>query len=96
VTFEVTAGGIAPLSYQWYFNGTNLPGGATNDSLTLENVQTNDAGGYSVVITNVAGSVISSNATLTVMSWTVDSDGDGISDAQEIVDGTDPFNPDSA
>jgi sugar lactone lactonase YvrE len=95
VTFAVTAGGIAPLSYQWCLNGTNVLGGATNASLTLEDVQTTDAGGYSVVITNAAGSATSSNATLTVMSWTVDSDYDGVSDAQEIVDGTDPFNPDS-
>jgi hypothetical protein len=97
VTFGVTvsASSTPPLSYQWYFNNTNLIAGATNTSLTLMNVQPTDAGNYSVIVTNVAGSVTSSNAIFTVMSWTVDSDYDGVSDAQEIVDGTDPFNPDS-
>jgi hypothetical protein len=42
--------------------------GATNVSLTLTNVQTTNAGNYSVVVTNVAGSVTSSNALLTVFS----------------------------
>ena len=65
-TFTVTAGGIAPLSYQWWFNTTNILTGATNVSLTLTNVQTTNAGNYSVVVTNVAGSVTSSNAVLTV------------------------------
>jgi hypothetical protein len=94
-TFSVTAAGTTPLNYQWYSNGTNQLIGATNASLTVSNVQTNNAGNYSVTVVNPAGSVVSSNATLTVLSWTVDSDYDGRSDAQEILDGTDPFNPNS-
>ncbi len=92
--FSVGAAGT-PLNYQWYLNGTNNLIGATNSSLLLTNVQPASGSNYSVVITNLAGSVTSSNATLTVMSWTVDSDYDGRSDAQEILDGTDPFNPNS-
>jgi hypothetical protein len=65
-TFNVTATGSAPLNYQWWFNGTNLLAGATNSSLTLTNVQMDDAGNYSMVVTNTAGSVTSSNAVLTV------------------------------
>ena len=65
-TFNVTATGTTPLRCQWYFNGTNMLGGATNTSLTLTNVQTSNAGNYSVVVTNVAGSAASSNAVLTV------------------------------
>jgi hypothetical protein len=65
-TFTVTASGTAPLGYQWLFNGTDLAG-ATNPSLTLTGVTTNQAGGYSVIITNSAGSVLSSNASLTVL-----------------------------
>ena len=42
--------------------------GQTNASLTLTSVQTNSAGSYSVVVTNVAGSVVSSNALLTVVA----------------------------
>jgi len=65
-TFTVTAAGTAPLSYQWYFNGTTVLGTATNATLTLNSVQTNNAGTYYVVVTNAADSVTSSNAVLTV------------------------------
>jgi hypothetical protein len=65
VTFSVVAGGTGPLSYQWRSNGVNLVS-ATSSSLTLSNVQTNFNAGYSVVITNVVGSVTSLVATLTV------------------------------
>ena len=65
-TFGVTAAGTAPLSYQWYFNGTNLVSGATQAFLILTNVQSASAGNYSVVVSNIAGSVSSSNAVLTV------------------------------
>jgi uncharacterized repeat protein (TIGR01451 family) len=65
VTFAVGATGVSPLSYQWQFNGSNLAG-ATNATLTLSNVQTNQAGFYAVVVTNALGSTISSNAVLVV------------------------------
>jgi subtilase family serine protease len=65
VNFSVTASGTLPLSYQWNFNGTNISG-ATNTNLTLTNVQLNQAGNYTVIITNTWGSVTSSVATLTV------------------------------
>ena len=45
--FTVTATGTAPLSFQWQFNGTNVPG-ATISSLTLTNVQVANAGPYAV------------------------------------------------
>jgi endonuclease/exonuclease/phosphatase family metal-dependent hydrolase len=66
-TFTVTAFGTAPLSFQWSFNGAPLDG-ATASSYTRTNVQPGDAGDYFVVVTNVAGSATSSNATLTVSS----------------------------
>ena len=66
VTFTVTNSGIAPFSYQWRFNGGNL-NGATNSTLTLNNVQTNQGGLYSVRVDNSAGFAISTNATLTVL-----------------------------
>jgi hypothetical protein len=65
VIFSVSAAGLAPLSYQWHFNGANI-GGATNATLTVDIVQTNNAGDYSVVITNLSGSITSSIAMLTV------------------------------
>jgi uncharacterized repeat protein (TIGR01451 family) len=64
-SFQVSASGTSPLNYQWWFNGTNAVGANTN-SLSLTNTQTSQAGGYSVVITNSAGSVTSAVATLTV------------------------------
>ena len=66
-TFFVNAGGGPTPSYQWLFNGKNLSG-ATNISFTLTNVQLANAGNYSVVISNMLGSVVSSNALLTVQS----------------------------
>jgi len=63
--FSVSAIGYPSLSFQWRFNGTNLAG-ATNTSLTLSNVRTNQAGNYAVLVANVFGSVLSSNAVLTV------------------------------
>src|ERR1051325_4050508 len=65
VTFSVTASGTAPLSYQWMLDGSNIFAANTN-TYTRTNVQTNDAGGYSVLVGNVAGSVTSAVATLTV------------------------------
>ncbi len=63
--FAVTAAGSSALAYQWMFNGTNLTG-ATNATLTLTNVQPNQAGSYSVLVANPVGSVVSSNALLTL------------------------------
>jgi hypothetical protein len=76
VTMVVVASGTAPLSYQWQMNGTNLVnsgqggqiGGATAHQLTIKNVQTNNSGSYSVIVTNFGGSVTSSVAILTVAS----------------------------
>jgi len=65
-TFNVTATGTWPLSYQWSFNGTNL-NNATNATLTLTNVQLSQAGNYAVTMTNLYGSTVSSNAILTVI-----------------------------
>ncbi len=65
VTFSVTAAGVAPLTYQWYFNSAPVTN-ATNMSLTLTNVQPPDRGVYTVVISNSSGSVESAPATLMV------------------------------
>src|SRR5262249_40207809 len=65
ITFNVAAGGSPTLRYQWQFNGTNIAGATTN-SITLTNVLLSQAGNYSVIVTNSAGSASSSNALLTV------------------------------
>ena len=65
----VTFGGTLPLSYQWQFNGTNISN-ATNTSYALTGVTANNAGNYTVIVTNLGGSVTSSVAILTVVSIT--------------------------
>ncbi len=57
--------GALPLSFQWQFNGTNLVD-TTNATLTLTNVNVSNAGFYALLVTNSLGSVLSSNALLTV------------------------------
>jgi uncharacterized membrane protein len=63
--FSVVATGTPAPAYQWRFNGTNISG-ATASSYVLAHVEPENAGSYSVVVTNVAGSVTSSNAMLAV------------------------------
>src|ERR1043166_2471221 len=65
-TFAVNASSGAQLFYQWRSNGVAIAG-ATNSSFSLANIQTNFAANYSVVVSNINGSVTSSNATLTVL-----------------------------
>src|SRR5207237_1891635 len=57
--------GTAPLSYQWQFNGLPLAG-ASSTNLSIGNVQPTNAGNYSLVATNLAGSITSAVAVLTV------------------------------
>jgi len=64
--FSVTANGTSPLGYQWYFNTNALLAGATSNSWTVVNAQIANEGVYSVIITNAAGAVTSSVATLTI------------------------------
>jgi hypothetical protein len=69
VTFKVAAIGTKPFAYQWGFAGaivTNLDG-ATNDTLTITNVQPADEGVYWVTISNSIDGTMSSIATLTVL-----------------------------
>ncbi len=65
ISFSVTASGSAPLAFQWRFFGANISGATTNP-FSISNIQPTNAGNYTVVITNLFGSVTSSIATLTV------------------------------
>ena len=51
VTFTVAATGTAPLSYQWYDNGSAIPG-ATSSSYSIPNTQAANAGTYTVTVSN--------------------------------------------
>ena len=66
-TFGVTASGMPPLNYQWRFYGTNLVG-ATATNFTRVNVQPPDTGIYSVVVTNLSGSITSAPALLSIVN----------------------------
>ncbi len=67
-TFSVEATGTDALHYQWQFNTLERTD-QTNAMLILTNVQTGNAGSYTVVITNVDGAVTSAVATLTVLLY---------------------------
>ncbi|MDB6059225.1 MAG: Immunoglobulin I-set domain protein, partial [Verrucomicrobiales bacterium] len=69
--FTVGATGSAPLSYQWHFNGADIPG-ATTTSYTVASVTADTLGSYSVTVTNSAGTTNSVSAALTfgpVAGW---------------------------
>ena len=66
VSFGVSVSSTAPFSYQWRFNGANVPN-ATNATYAIQAVGATNTGNYSVVVTNLAGGVTSSNALLTVI-----------------------------
>lgn len=65
VTFNVQALGLSPFAYQWFKNGIAIDG-ATASSLSLTNLDFSAAGGYSVRVSNVAGSTMSETALLTI------------------------------
>lgn len=65
--FGVVAAGTPPLSYQWQYNGINLDG-ETFPLLSFDNLNLNQSGSYSVVISNAAGATISDAAILKVAS----------------------------
>lgn len=65
-SFSVTAAGTPPLSYQWFKGGVKISG-ATGKAFSIAATKATDAADYSVTVTNLAGRVISSNATLTVL-----------------------------
>ena len=67
VSFNVLAAGGPTLSYQWEFDGTNIAD-ATNYSITLDNVQLNQSGNYSVTVATSSGTTNSANALLTVLT----------------------------
>ena len=65
-SFNVTMNGTTPFTFQWQFNSVNIPN-ATNHVLTLNNVTTNNAGNYGVLVTNADGFAVSTQAVLTVI-----------------------------
>jgi hypothetical protein len=65
VVFNVGATGSGALTYQWRKDGADLAG-ATGATLILSNATVAQAGAYSVVVRNSAGTATSNTAALTV------------------------------
>ncbi len=70
-SFTAVPGGTAPFTFQWQEAGVNLTNGgrisgATTATLSISATVTNDTGNYSVILANVAGSITSAVARLTV------------------------------
>jgi uncharacterized repeat protein (TIGR03803 family) len=71
-SFTVATASNALLFFQWQLQGTNLSdgggiSGAATRSLTISNVATANVGTYSVIVSNSAGVLPSSNAILSIL-----------------------------
>jgi uncharacterized repeat protein (TIGR03803 family) len=71
-SFNVDIATNALMEYQWQENGTNLTeggkiAGSTTSTLMVSNVTAAEVGSYSVILSNAAGSAVSSNAWLTIV-----------------------------
>ena len=88
--FNVVASSHTTLFYQWYFNVTNLLAAQTNATLILTNVTVAQVGAYSVIVSNSAGSLLSSPAFRYVDI--ADTDRDGIPNYGELQYGLNPTN----
>ncbi|HXC34594.1 MAG TPA: hypothetical protein VNV43_01895, partial [Candidatus Acidoferrales bacterium] len=69
VTFNSRGAGLYGVTYQWQINGMSISG-ATNTTLTVTNVQSTNAGTYTVTVTDNGGmgSIVSSNANLYLLT----------------------------
>jgi len=65
-SFSVTATGTAPLSYQWQKNGVAISGATSTSYATPPTATTDNGEQFTVAVSNSAGSVTSTAATLTV------------------------------
>ena len=106
VSFSAVATGTTPLHYQWLHDG-NLVAGATSSTLVLSNVVFAQAGSYSVLVSNIAGTATSSNVVLDVNRAPIaDASAtdalvvaplncDGVSLASVVLDGSNSSDPDA-
>jgi hypothetical protein len=65
-TLVALATGAPPITYQWQFDGANIPG-ATATDLVLNNLALTNTGTYTLVASNTAGTNVSQPAILTVL-----------------------------
>lgn len=74
--FGVSVSGTTPFSYQWRWEGTDVPT-ATNASLTFSHAALTNVGAYSVFVSNVGGAITSRLAQLSVAEGSVFTDTQG-------------------
>lgn len=65
-TFNVTATGTGPLTYQWFSSGTAIAGATSSTYTTPATAVGNNNSQFTVTVTDTAGSTNSNPATLTV------------------------------
>ena len=66
--FEVVAFGLPSPTYQWKFNGSPIAGASNAATCLIDVTQAGDEGDYTVEVSNIAGTLLSSVAHLTVQS----------------------------
>jgi hypothetical protein len=65
LTLSVASSGTAPLSYQWYKNGIAIAG-ASSAGYAISGARDSDSADYTVAVSNIAGTVFSERAAVTV------------------------------
>lgn len=68
LSVTASSGSTAPLTYQWYKDGTPIAG-ATAATYQYSNALVSNSGSYTVEVTNSGGTVISSAAQITVAPY---------------------------
>jgi hypothetical protein len=71
VTFTSDVIGSGPLIYQWYFDGSNAIAGANGPTYTIPLLLTNNAGTYSLFVSNQFNNITTRAAVLTVSNTPV-------------------------
>lgn len=67
LSFTAPATGVAPITYQWRKDGSNIEG-ATGNSYSIPSSSLLDAGAYDVVATDACGTVASAAGNVTILS----------------------------
>jgi hypothetical protein len=67
LALTVVASGSSTLQYQWFRNGTAIPG-ATVANFQVASAQSSDGGAYYVTISDTAGNTTSTTASVTVLT----------------------------
>lgn len=90
LVLEVAATGYAPLDYQWFFEGTELPG-ETSATFSNPSATFTDEGAYYCVVSNECGDVTSETANIVVSFTNITSVDDESGDNSLVKNTPNPF-----